>query len=43
MGQGRGWQGGNVLIERGECNERIRINPSISETLYCVNYFIQNR
>lgn len=29
-----------VLMERGECNERIRINPSISETHYCVNYTV---
>lgn len=25
-------------MERGECDERIRINPIISETHYYVNY-----
>lgn len=29
-----------MLMEKGEFNERIRINPSISETHYCVNYTV---
>lgn len=27
-------------MKRGGFNERIRINPSISETHYCVNYTV---
>lgn len=27
-------------MEKGECNECIRIDPSISKTQYCVNYTV---